>query len=406
MVVIVPGARLVTGPLVDLVEGFCAELLGQGYSPRSLEAQVRLVRHLSGWLEVQGLGVGELTTEVAARFVADRRAVTTNMRSERALRPLLGYLRGLGVAPEATPRVGGPVEVLLGSFAEYLAIERALSPATVRSYVSQVRPFVSAHFDPVAGLALVTRGDVEAFIIERAAVQRARSVQVRANALRSLLGWVWRESMIAEPLAAAVGVFAGPSVTTDRPDPLDDVELAQLQGALAGQEPSAGRRNQAMVAMMLRLGLRAGEVAALLLDDIDWRAGLVTVRGKRGRVDVVPLPVDVGKLLVGYLRDGRPVGVEHREVFLAVDAPHRPVGSAAVTSVVGRALRAAGVDGVGAAHRLRHTAACRALANGAGLVEVGQFLRHQTPLVAAMYTKSNPDMLAVIARPWPTGAQR
>ncbi|EQD46326.1 integrase/recombinase, partial [mine drainage metagenome] len=125
---------------------------------------------------------------------------------------------------------------------------------------------------------------------------------------------------------------------------------------------------------MLRLGMRAGEVASLSFGDLNWRTGIVTVAGKRGRVDELPLPVDVGEALVAYLRQGRPTGTGHRRVFLSIDAPHVPIKAAAVTAMVGRALRSAGIAGSGAAHRLRHTAAMGVIAAGGGLLEAGQLL--------------------------------
>ena len=160
-----------------------------------------------------------------------------------------------------------------------------------------------------------------------------------------------------------------------------------------------------MVALMLRLALRAGEVAALLLEDIDWRSGVLSVRGKGGRLDQVPLPADVGGPLARYLRHGRPAGTAHRQVFLALDAPHGPLTAPAVASVAARALAGAGITGPGAAHRLRHTAACGVLAAGGGLAEAGQLLRHTSPQATAVYARSDIAALRSIARPWPGAAR-
>ena len=131
----------------------------------------------------------------------------------------------------------------------------------------------------------------------------------------------------------------------------------------------------------------------------------MVVVGKRGRRDQVPLPVDVGELVVTYLCEGRP-GSVHRQVFLGLDAPHQILGAAAVSSVVARALDRAGIAGPGAAHRLRHTAACGVLARGGGLVEAGQLLRHSSPQATAVYAKADVTALALLARPWPDGAVR
>jgi len=108
---------------------------------------------------------------------------------------------------------------------------------------------------------------------------------------------------------------------------------------------------------------------------------------------------------VTYLKSGRPTEVSHRQVFLALDAPHRPLGSAAVTSVAARAMARAGISGPGAAHRLRHTAACQVLAGGGGLVEVGQLLRHSSPSATALYAKSDLAAMAMLARPWAGGSR-
>jgi len=164
-------------------------------------------------------------------------------------------------------------------------------------------------------------------------------------------------------------------------------------------------RNEPVVALMLRLALRAGEVASLLLEDIDWRSGVVSVRGKGNRLDQMPLPADVGQPLARYLRHGRPAGTAHRQVFLALDAPHGPLTASAVVSVAARGLAGAGITGPGAAHRLRHTAACGVLAAGGGLAEAGQLLRHTSPQATAVYAKADIAALRAIARPWP-GAVR
>lgn len=392
---------LVSGPLEEFAGGFLAELGELGYSSRGSEAQLRLMGHVSRWLSARGLAAGDLTGELADRFVVARRESYRSLRSWRALVPLLRYLRSLGVIPAAPVVVAvEPAGVLLERFALYLSNERGLAAATVRSYVSQVRPFVVGHAG--VGWGALTGRQVTVFVTERAVAQRPRSAAVGANALRSLLRWMWREGMVSSPsLADAVGKFAAAGSVS--PKALSRGEIADLVAALPGG--SVRLRNEAMLALMWRLGLRAGEVGALGLEDIDWRVGVLFVRGKRRRLDHVPLPVDVGELLAGYLSRGRPQGAR-REVFLGVDAPHGPLTAAAVSSVAARALADAGISGRGAAHRLRHTAACGVLAAGGGLVEVGQLLRHSSPAASAIYARSDDAALAVLARPWPTGVTR
>jgi len=395
----------VSGPLEGFAVGFRAELEGLGYAQRSWEAQLGLMKHLSGWLAARGLSAGDLTVGVADRFLADRRARYAHLRGRRALVPLLGHLRALGVAPMPPAVVAVcPAEQLATRFARYLAVERGLAAETVRSYVSQVRPFLLAHAGAEGGWAAVTERQVGGFVTARAVGQRPRSVAVGVNALRALLRWMWREGVVARPLAEAVGSVAAPTGTVP-PKALSAGEVAEVYAALPAVGP-VRLRDEAMLALMRRLGLRAGEAAGLRLEDVDWRAGVLTVRGKGRRGEQLPLPVDVGRLLVAYLRAGRPTGTAHREVFLAVDAPHRPLGRGAVCSVASRALARAGVPGPGGAHRLRHTTACRVVAAGGGLVEAGQLLRHTTAAATAVYARSDLAALGVLARPWPGQATR
>ena len=393
----------VVGPLEEFAEGFRGELAGTGYASRSSEAQLGLMKHVSRWLSAQGLAAGDLTAEVAGRFVVDRRCSHRSLRSSRALVPLLAYLRSRGAIPPAPAVVAtGPTDVLLERFSVYLSCERGLAAATVRSYVSQVRPFVVGHVG--AGWGALTSRQVAVFVTERSVTQRPRSVAVGANALRALLRWMWREGMVSSPLLAdAVGKFAAPAGNVPR-SALSRDETADLVAGLP--DGPVRLRNEPLLALMWRLGLRAGEVGALQLEDINWRVGVLLVRGKRRRLDHVPLPVDIGELLARYLSRARPHGSAHREVFLALDAPHGPLGAAAVSSVAARALAGAGIPGRGAAHRLRHSAACGVLAAGGGLIEVGQLLRHSSPETSAIYARSDHRALAVLARPWPTGATR
>jgi len=158
------------------------------------------------------------------------------------------------------------------------------------------------------------------------------------------------------------------------------------------------RRDYAIVLLLARLGLRAGEVAAMQLEDLDWRGGELLVRGKGERHEWLPLPVNVGEALVSYLRL-RPRR-ECRAVFLCVRAPLGPLNSSVVSQIVRAACTRAGLERVGA-HRLRHTAATGMLRAGASLEEIGQVLRHRRVLTTAIYAKVDRDALRQLARPWP-----
>ena len=201
-----PGAG--TPELEEYADGFAAWLGRLGYSPRTCQAQVALLRHLARWLASRGVPLSGLSSEVAGEYAAVRRE-RSRLRSERALRPVLSYLRELGAVPAAAAVVPQePVDVLLARFGGWLSRERGLAPATVASYRYQARPFA----DACAGqLGVLTAARVSAVATAGAAGLRPRSVQVRANAVRALLRFAWLEGLTAVPLAGFVGSFAAPA---------------------------------------------------------------------------------------------------------------------------------------------------------------------------------------------------
>lgn len=392
----------VSGPLADFAVGFAERLGDLGYSPLGARKQLRLMKDLSSWLAVQGLSAGDVTGEVVVRFVAVRRARCTVLCSERGLAVLLGFLRERGGVPwPVVVTSTDPVEVLLRRFTQYLASQRGLAPATVVSYGRQVRPFLTWHEDlPDGRWQSLTAGQVERFMRGRAVGQQVASIRKGLTAVRALLRWMCLEGIASAGLADRIGPVAvwGSSAV---PKGLVPWQVEDLLTGLSS-DPVTRCRDEALLALMWRMGLRAGEVASLCLDDLDWRAGVILVHGKGDRCEPVPLPVDVGELLVAYLQRGRPAGSACRAVFLTVPAPHRRLTRGAVSSVVVRAAARGGVPAPCAAHRLRHTAAGRVLAGGGGLLEAGQLLRHTTARATAVYARCDLAALSVIARPWPT----
>jgi site-specific recombinase XerD len=387
------------------VVGFAAELSRQGYKPKPVGRQLGLVAALSSWLAAEGLAASELSSEVAERFCAARRAAgRTYLLSVKALAPLLEYLRALGVVPPAgCSAPTGPVEELLVTFRRYLRHKRGLVPEAARGYVDKVRPFV-ARFDGPDGLELarVNVAEVRGFVVEACPRMGRRAAQLTVVALRALLRFLHLEGVLERSLAGAV-----PSVAGWRLSGLPKrLELGQVDALLASCDRSTviGLRDLAILTVLARLGLRAGEVAAVSLEDIDWRARELIVRGKGARSERLPLPHDVGEAIVGYLRDGRPATALDRAVFVRVRAPHHRLSSGGVTFVVKAAAQRAGL-GLVHAHRLRHTAASEMLRCGATLPEVGQVLRHRHASTTAIYAKVDREALRQIARPWP-GAVR
>jgi integrase/recombinase XerD len=391
----------VRGPLAGYAGGFAGLLAGQGYTEGSTRLQMHLVAQLSRWLEAEGVDAAGLTELEVDRFIAARRArVERLFRSRQALEPLIGYLRELGAVP-ARAEIGPltPVQALVERYRRYLLVERAVTVGTARVYVTAIRPFLE-RFDGADGVELdrVTAAQVSAFVLAEASRRQGTSIRSVATALRSLLVFLHVEGMVARSLTGAVpGVGAWRSAGLPRP--LEHGELGLLMES-CDRRTTIGRRDVAILLLLGRLGLRCGEVATLTLDDIDWRAGEIVIYGKGRRDDRLPLPVDVGDALAEYLRRGRPGSALGRGVFVRALAPHRAMGSGAVSRVVAAAAERAGLGTV-RAHRLRHTAATELLRAGASLPDVGQVLRHRRLLSTAIYAKVDERSLRELARPWP-----
>jgi len=399
-----PSRVRVTGPLAVFAEGFAAELARLGYKPSAAADQLRLMAHLSRWMDTERHDAAGLTPPVVGAFLAARRAAGyVQWLSPRALAPLLGYLRRLGAVPVPAPVPATPAQALLDRYQRYLVTERGLAASTARDYAGMVRPFLTQRA-AAGGLSLeqLTAAEVSGFVLDRCPRMARGSAKLMVTALRSLLGFLHVEGLISEPLGQSV-----PAVARWRLAGLPKaLEPAQVTALLAScsQGTAAGRRDFAMLTLLARLGLRAGEAAALTLDDIGWRAGEITVCGKGNRGERMPLPADVGEAIAGYLRVGRPEPFEGtRRLFLRARAPHCGLTSAGVTAAVCSAGHRAGIGQV-FAHRLRHSAATGMLAAGAPLSEIGQVLRHRRLLSTAIYAKADIGALRALARPWPGGA--
>ncbi len=236
---------------------------------------------------------------------------------------------------------------MLVRFGEYLASERGLAPSSVNEYVYMVRPFLRTREGRMGALELkkLVAADITAFVVANAPGRCVGSAKLMVTALRSFLGFLHVQGVLANSLVSAVPSVAG-SRLAGLPKGLASGHVQQLL-ASCNRSTTVGRRDFAMLTMLVRLGLRAGEIVALQLADIDWRAGEVVVRGKGNRGERLPLPVDVGRALIDYLRAGRPTS-DCRHVFLRVHAPHRALSSSGVSQIVIGAARRAGLPPVGA----------------------------------------------------------
>lgn len=390
------------GPLAPYAPGFERELRGRGYTRLSAVWQLRLMAHVSRWLAGEGLDGAAFTPERAQEFcVVRRRAGYTALLTVRALEPLQEFLCGQGVVPPCPPPPVpvGERELLLARYRDHLVGERGLVPVVVSRYLKAAELFVQACAGPWVGRPGPDAAAVSAFCA-RELPQRSRAGAANlASALRSFLRFLHVEGLVAAPVAQAV-----PAVANRRGCGLPrGLPPAVVAGLLAScdRRRRIGRRDYAMLMLLARLGLRVGEVAAMSLDDISWRAGELTVHGKGGREDRLPLPCDVGAALVAWLRMRPPAAT--RAVFLRASAPIGALSPRGVAWAVYNACDRSGVPRAGA-HRLRHSLATQMVAAGSSLTEVGQVLRHADVATTAIYAKVDHSALDALVLPWPGGA--
>jgi len=283
--------------------------------------------------------------------------------------------------------------------------ERALASTTQNCYLKFVGELLAERYGagPV-DLSRLRAEDVTGFVQRRAITIQSKRVQLMTTALRSFFRFARYRGAIEKDLAACVPAVANwKQSTIPRALPQEQVErvLASID-----RETAMGRRDYAILLVLARLGLRAGEIRTLRLEDLDWQEGLITVRGKAGRYSQMPLPADVGAAIADYLRYGRPVA-KSRCVFLRARAPVEGFRSqCGIGSIVKHALARAGINASRwGAHQFRHALACQMLRQGASLSEIGELLRHGSPQTTAIYAKVDLASLATLALPWPGGVR-
>jgi site-specific recombinase XerD len=385
--------------LASLAVGLAEELTAQGYRAACIDKHLRVLRHLDLWMAAEGLGLGELTDSQVERFLGSRHSAGTRWPSRRGMGPLLAYLRASGVVPTAPDRVPmEPIDRVLDTYERYLARERALAASTIENYRRYAEVFFAGLDEPVlTGLTRLSAAEVTAAVRRQC---RTRSVGWTKNfttALRSLMRYLFFEGSVPRDLSTSVLSVAGWR-QGGLPKALRREDIVRLLASCAGQQHAA-RRDLAILTLLARLGLRAGEVAALELQDIDWRAGELVVRGKADRQDRLPLPHDVGKAIADYLVNERPETAS-RTVFITAVAPRTGISTKTVAGVTRCACERCGIVPVGP-HRLRHAAATEMLRGGASLAEIGQVLGHQHQQTTAIYAKVDLTALSRLAMPWP-----
>jgi site-specific recombinase XerD len=304
---------------------------------------------------------------------------------------------------ELVPAVCGPVSVtaldrVLERYVDHLARERRLAVATIRHRRDVAQRFLA---DCAVGdepdLKRLTAVDVRQFVLVKGRQGSIGQAKLIVVALRSLLRFLHLQGLIPTDLASAAPTIAG-SRYSSLPRALEPTLVRRLLDS-CDRRTSSGRRDYAVLTLLSRLGLRAGEVAAIELADIVWRHGEMMIRGKGQRQERLPLPTDVGEAVVAYIQRARP-RAKCRRLFLRSLAPRGGLTAGAIAQVVRAACLRAGLPEMGA-HRLRHTAATQMLRRGSSLAEIAQVLRHSSILTTTIYAKVDRDVLRTLAQPWP-----
>jgi site-specific recombinase XerD len=392
-------ARHRAGVFGAYIDSFAASLGARGYTWHSVRIAVWAVGRLGRWLDGRGLPITAVSEKTIVDFRATQRQPSWHQHGgDAVLHLLLSQLRSAGVTPEAVPPPEpSAADQLAAEFATYLLDERSLSETTAVNYCPEARRLLSDKFGtgPI-DLAKLCVADLHAFVARHARDYCARRMQLMLCALRSFLRFLYVRGDI--PARLDPHVPTAPSWRkTQLPKYLSDDEIARVLASCDRRKP-IGQRDYAILLLLARLGLRAGEVVSLELNDIRWEAGEVSVCGKGGQRKRFPLFDDVGEALAAYLKNVRR-NCDSRRVFLRAKAPYRGLGSSStLDTIVEQALLRAGLDPpMKGAHLFRHSLATKMLRHGATLTEIGQILHHTNPDTTSIYAKVDISGLRALA---------
>ena len=352
-----PGTRRKPGRLGPFVDGYRSRLVGLGYTPSSVRNVLKEFSQLGRWMASSDITASQLSAARVEEFLQTRRAGGhQRVPGVRGFTPLLDYLTDEGViARPASTRLTA-LDELVGRYRLWLVCDRGLAPTTVLRYEKLARRFLGERVQPGGGIATqdLCGADVTRFLLAECARLTVGSAKGRVTELRALLRFLYLHGLTGRALSAAVPPVAGWRDTTV-PTGVVSEDMERLLGS-CDRSQLGGVRDYAILMLLARLGLRSAEVSRLELDDLDWRAGEIVVRGKARREDRLPLLADVGAAIAAYLAASPEQAAERagtRRLFLTVRAPHQPIRPDLVSDVVERACRRAGLPPAGA-HRLRH----------------------------------------------------
>jgi site-specific recombinase XerD len=398
---------LKSGPHGQLVELYAARLVTDGLARQGTWRSLSLLGDVVSWVARSDSKLTDLDEGMVDRYLQHRSEKQSIQPGDRAaLKRLLLVLREAGTIAPAMLPPRTPHEQIFEAFSHYLRKERGLATKSIVRHLPFVRLFLREVCPAGASdLGRISQDDVTRYIERHARDWSAASGTAMCWALRSFLRYLHHKGL--NPLALAGCV---PSIRRWKLASLPTyLSAVQVQTVLDGcdRATALGRRDYAILMMLAKLGMRAGEVATLTLDDMDWRSGEMLIRAKGRQRARMPIPPDVGAAVVAYLRDGRPKS-SCRRLFLRTLAPNVGFESGcAITMIAKAALERAGIRGYAhqGAHLFRHSLATELLRSGATLSQIGQLLRHESHDTTRIYAKVDIEALRPLSLPWPGGVQ-
>lgn len=404
--------RRATGPLASHLDPFVASLIEQQYRASVVYIKARHGLAFDRWLAKRRVALADLGEAQIERYQNrcrhrhGRIRTATRQIERKAVTQLLQFLRARGVCPAALIETTAAGD-LAARFEQHLQDQQGLAATTIERYCRVAEQFLRHRFGRGAvELRLLRAGDAIAFVKRESQRLQPPALKCVTNSLRSFLRYAQFRGEVPAALAAAVPAVSAWSTTPALPKAISR-EHAQRAIESCNLNTGVGLRDRAVLLLLARLGLRAHEIVALQLSDLDWRRGHLRVRGKAGREQLLPLPTDVGETIAAYLQNGRPANPD-RHVFLRSQAPIRGLifGSDAIGSIVRAALERAGVHAPHhGSHQFRHALAVSMLQRGASLEEIGEVLRHRSPQSTSIYARVDINALRSLALPWPGGAR-
>jgi site-specific recombinase XerD len=399
--------RMHDGPLGPHIDAFLDTLADKGYARNSLRRAAWLVGDFSRWLLRRRIAATEVTLACVDAFSRCRKRHRTPRWEDRpTLARLLTYLAHSGVIVITIAACNPtPAQQLEAEYAAYMRRERNLAPATIHGHRLDARRLLMFLFaDGAVMFENITAQDIITHVACVTRRYRPASARRLIDSVRAFFRFALYRGLVTTDLSKYIpspAIWSQASI----PRAWKDDDVRRLL-AHCDQTTANGCRDYAIILLLARLGLRAGEVVSLQLEDIDWCAGELKIRNGHTRVDCLPLPQDVGEALARYLREGRPHS-SSRCVFIRAKAPRQGfAGSSAIATIVRRALRRADLDPpYKGSHALRHSLATRLLREGASLTEIGEVLRHRQMQTTTIYAKVDLTSLRTLATSWPGGVR-